>query len=246
MTQEPWFKEWFDTEYYHILYRNRDEAEAKEFLSAVTNILALAPKALVADIACGKGRHSRVLASMGFSVLGFDLSENSIAYAAAQNTPNATFFVHDIRKPYAHKNLDAAFNLFTSFGYFDNPEDDITSIVNVFDMLKPGGCFVQDYLNGAAFVSCMPASGETIAENIVFRYQKNWVAPFIIKDITVLDGPDQHLYREKVKVYTADELIALHHAAGFRNIRLYGDYKLSTFIPESSPRLILISEKPGD
>ena len=50
-----WFKEWFDTKYYHILYKNRDHEEAKKFLININNLKYLKKNSKILDIACGKG-----------------------------------------------------------------------------------------------------------------------------------------------------------------------------------------------
>ncbi|NQX98132.1 MAG: hypothetical protein HRT73_09675, partial [Flavobacteriales bacterium] len=34
-----WFEDWFDSPYYHILYKNRDDKEAKDFISNLINYL---------------------------------------------------------------------------------------------------------------------------------------------------------------------------------------------------------------
>ena len=75
-------------------------------------------------MACGKGRHSVHLNSLGYQVTGLDLSEESIAYAKQFENSSLHFDVHDMSTPY-HDQFDAVFNLFTSFGYFENEEDNL-------------------------------------------------------------------------------------------------------------------------
>ncbi len=79
-----WFAKWFDTKYYHILYKDRDYQEARMFIDNITSYLNLPEKAKVLDLACGKGRHSIYLNKLGFDVVGADLSENSINEAKKQ------------------------------------------------------------------------------------------------------------------------------------------------------------------
>ncbi len=78
MENHPWFKDWFNSPYYHQLYFNRDEKEAAAFIDKLINYLQPAPNASMLDVACGKGRHSIHLAEKGFDVTGIDLSEDSI------------------------------------------------------------------------------------------------------------------------------------------------------------------------
>ncbi len=241
---KEWFEGWFDTEYYHLLYSNRDDSEARTFIMSLLARLQIPAGSRIADIACGKGRHSQVLALAGMDVLGYDLSENSIAAANEKNIPRARFFRHDIREPYGERDLDCAMNLFTSFGYFDDPDDDRRCIKNIFDMLKPRGIFVQDYLNAAPFLSCMPFAEEVLRNGVEFKIQKKYEAPFIKKNIEVNDHDKHFNFYEKVKCYSEPELRALHEDAGFVMYPVFGNYKMEPFDPASSPRIILISQKP--
>ncbi len=70
------------------------------------------------DVACGRGRHSRILASKGFVVTGIDISFDSIAFAKQFENENLDFYQHDMRLPFRVNYFDYAFNFFTSFGYF--------------------------------------------------------------------------------------------------------------------------------
>ncbi|MFT4943871.1 MAG: 2-polyprenyl-3-methyl-5-hydroxy-6-metoxy-1,4-benzoquinol methylase, partial [Flavobacteriales bacterium] len=76
-----WYASWFDSPYYHILYKDRDDSEAADFMRRLTHYLELDTDAKILDLACGKGRHSRHLSTLGYDVTGVDLSEESINYA---------------------------------------------------------------------------------------------------------------------------------------------------------------------
>ncbi|MFN3940966.1 MAG: YkgJ family cysteine cluster protein, partial [Chitinophagales bacterium] len=80
----------------------------------------------ILDLACGKGRHSIYLNQLGYDVTGADLSENSIKEASKFANEKLHFKVHDMRIPFEEK-YDAIFNLFTSFGYFENDADNLTT-----------------------------------------------------------------------------------------------------------------------
>ncbi len=53
-----WFASWFDTSYYHILYKHRDDSEAQEFIRNLVSFLNIKKENRLLDLACGKGRHS--------------------------------------------------------------------------------------------------------------------------------------------------------------------------------------------
>ncbi len=80
-----WFETWFDSEYYHKLYKNRDDEEAEQFITNLITNLQLDLKSNILDLACGKGRHSIFLNKIGFKTMGVDLSPKSIAFAKKFN-----------------------------------------------------------------------------------------------------------------------------------------------------------------
>ena len=73
MTSKNWFREWFDSPYYHLLYTNRNDEEAARFIDALLAFLKPSPGSRMLDVASGRGRHSRYLESKGFDVTGIDL-----------------------------------------------------------------------------------------------------------------------------------------------------------------------------
>jgi len=141
-----WYSSWFDTPYYHILYKDRNDAEAQVFMDNLTHYLNLPEEAKILDLACGKGRHSIYLNQLGYDVTGTDLSENSIAEASKSSNEKLHFKVHDMRLPFEEK-YDAVFNLFTSFGYFDNDEDNFKTLSAIKESLTEYGFAVIDFLN---------------------------------------------------------------------------------------------------
>ncbi len=239
-----WFESWFDTEYYHLLYNKRDDNEARDFMLSICSLLNIAPCSYLADIACGKGRHSRVLASLGMRVHGFDISANSIQYAQSKATANEQYAVQDMREDLPVRNLDAAINVFTSFGYFDSDKEDQQAITHIYQALKPGGWFIQDYLNAASVLPNLPKQEKEIRGNVQFDIHKFEHTGHIRKTIHINDAIHSWDFQESVKIYTIEQLEALHTAAGFDVTYRFGNYSLAPFAENSSPRIILVSQKP--
>ncbi|MFL2637040.1 MAG: SAM-dependent methyltransferase, partial [Flavobacteriaceae bacterium] len=75
------YNTWFDSKYYHILYKDRDHDEARKFITKLLEHLNLKKNAKILDAACGKGRHSIEIEKLGYKVTGIDLSKNSIKHA---------------------------------------------------------------------------------------------------------------------------------------------------------------------
>lgn len=242
-----WFETWFDTPYYHILYNDRDFAEAENFISLLTNYLALEKDSKIIDLACGKGRHSLFLNQMGFNVLGLDLSKESILHNNTFQNITLQFKVHDMRKEIfpeiSAEKADAVFNLFTSFGYFENKNDDKKVFQSVSTSLAENGYFVLDFLNEKWVKNTLVAEEITTKEDIQFTIRKSIADQHIIKDITFeIDGKAHHFY-EKVKLHSLEDIGAYAEEFGFERLKTFGNYQLEQFDLENSPRCINIFQK---
>jgi SAM-dependent methyltransferase len=255
-----WFERWFDTEYYHLLYKHRNYEEASVFIGKLLDFLALNPGDKAVDIGCGKGRHSMVLAELGLQVLGLDLSENSIAFASKQKEElqitNVDFLVHDMREKYPIDGLQAVFNLFTSFGYFDDSNDDRLALCAMADSLADSGFVVQDYLNAAPLVAranegvLQPLEWQII-EGVKFGIEKFIADGKIFKRILVedlrasldIEQPRTFEFQEEVKIYTPEALQSLHSNSGLCVVKIFGNYNLDEFNKDFSPRIIVVSKK---
>lgn len=246
-----WFETWFDTPYYHILYKDRNFTEAESFITLLTNYLQLPIKSNVIDLACGKGRHSLYLNQMGYNVLGLDLSRESILhnkqFESAHQSPSLQFKVHDMRDEIFPKisaeKVDAVFNLFTSFGYFEKQTDDEKVFHSISSVLKDDGFFVLDFLNENWVKNSLTPEYSTVKSDIEFHIKKNIDHQTVVKDIFFSDkGKDYHYY-EKVKLHTIEEIANLGDKFGLVRVKIFGDYQLSDFDIETSPRCITIFKK---
>lgn len=241
--KEDWFKSWFNTHYYHILYKHRDNAEANTFIGNLVQKIQLREGMYVADICCGKGRHSIELSQYQLRVWGMDLSENSIEEARANGNFLTKFDVHDIRVPFPETNFNAIFNLFTSFGYFEDTQDDLLSLNNIANALMSNGNFIQDYIHADYFTRNFPISEIKTIDSVKFEIEKYVENGYIIKQIQVFDQDHSETFYEKVKIYSLDELRHLHELSGFVVENVWGDYGLSAFSAKESQRIILNSRK---
>ncbi|WP_262152037.1 class I SAM-dependent methyltransferase [Chryseobacterium foetidum] len=238
-----WFESWFDTPYYHILYSNRDYTEAENFITQLTAELQLPKNSEIIDLACGKGRHSVFLNKLGYKVLGLDLSKKSIEHNRQFENENLQFAVHDMRDKVNHPSVDAVFNLFTSFGYFDSEDDDRKVFKSVSDVLKTDGYFVLDYLNENYVRNKMVSEAEMQRGGIDFKISKKIEDQHIVKEIKFsADGQDFNFF-EKVKLHTPESIQKYAEDNGFERVKIWGDYQLNDFDDEVSPRCINLFRK---
>lgn len=238
-----WFADWFNTPYYHILYKNRDYKEAQEFITNLLKYLCLPVESKILDLACGKGRHSIFLNKLGYNVTGVDLASKSIESAKQYENEYLKFFVGDMRKVYLPNKFNAVFSLFTSFGYFNNEEDNFKVFKSVFDQLKYEGIFVMDFMNVSLVEHNLVEKEDKMVDGILFHLRRKIESGFIIKDINFFDkGKDYH-FQERVEICKLDYFKKLAKKAGFILKSVFGDYQLNTFEEKQSPRLILIFKK---
>ena len=238
-----WFKDWFDTKYYHILYQERNSEEAQLFIENLVEKIGVNSGAYVLDLACGKGRHSVYLNKLGFRVLGVDLSEHNIEYAKQFENEKLGFVQQDMREPIEDQNFDAVLNLFTSIGYFDHVEDNLKVFKAIKGYLKSDGLLVIDFLNIERVLDCHIGFETKIVDGISFnlnRYEENG---FIIKDISFEDNGKAYKYKEKVQALSLNDFTEQLKKSDFEIKSVFGDYKLSNFEPNKSERLIIIASK---
>lgn len=237
-----WFRGWFNSPYYHILYKHRDDAEAANFLDALMTELNLQSGSEVLDLACGKGRHSIYLHQKGYQVTGLDLSEESIKLANEHSTEGLEFYTGDMRSFQLEKKYSAILNLFTSFGYFDEKSDNLKVIQCIHQHLDEDGLFVMDYFNPST-ICCKKHSGDLQIDGIQFNITKKLEGEHVIKEIEVLDQGFSEKFMEKVQLFTLPEILNMLESSGFRFLTAKGNYAMDDFHENSSERMIIIAQK---
>jgi cyclopropane fatty-acyl-phospholipid synthase-like methyltransferase len=234
-----WFVDWFNTEYYHILYQDRNDAEAQLFMQNLVHHLKLKKGNDILDLACGRGRHSVYLNSLGFTVIGADLSKNSIKYAKQFENSSLTFLVHDMRKSF-QKKFDAIFNLFTSFGYFNDDETNIKVLKNIKNGLKKNGIAVIDFMNIKTVAKNLNPKETIIKNDISFYITRKIEDSKIVKTIRFSVDNKDFKFTEEVQCLTFQTIKSYISKTGLKLNDTFGDYSLNKFDFEKSKRLILI------
>jgi len=243
--KNSWFEKWFDSSFYHKLYANRDEKEAAGFINELLNELHPAPYSRMLDLGCGNGRHSKRLAAKGFDVTGIDLAASSIRDAKKYENTTLRFYRQDMRMPFGKNAFDYVFNFFTSFGYFNNPDDDNKVVRNISTALKPGGLLVMDYINAAYAERRLTATEEKEIDGIIYHINRWADEKYIFKKISIeeeLFGQPLE-YTEQVRKFSLHDFKKLFKNNGLRLINVFGDYQLNSYDSETSPRIVMIAKK---
>jgi SAM-dependent methyltransferase len=240
-----WFTTWFDSAHYHRLYAHRSEDEAARFVDRLVDHLRLDPGAPVLDLGCGAGRHARRLAANGYDVTGIDLSERSIDEARGRSAPNVRFRRQDVRRPFGSRQFDCVFSLFTSFGYFDDPAEDLTVVRNIERSLKADGRLVLDYLNVRDAERHLRPEETIERDGVAYRLTR-WIdARHIHKRIAVEDPASASplVFVERVARLALADFRFLFRLHDLEIEDVFGNYGLAPFDEATSDRLIVVARR---
>jgi len=245
MAAKEWYKDWFNSHYYHKLYFDRDEAEAQAFISRLIDHLKPSAKSRMLDVACGKGRHSKFLAEKGFDVTGIDISMDSINYAKQYEKDNLQFFQHDMRLPFWINYYDYAFNFFTSFGYFATRREHDDAIRTIAQSLKPTGTILFDYLNVHYIEDRLVHNEIKDIDGTQYEIHRWHDEDYFYKKITVQDAALDKPYEfvEKVAKFSLGDFTDMLSFQNMQITEVYGDYNLNAYDVSKTPRMIILAKK---
>ena len=237
--KSEWYIDWFNSPFYHQLYKERDYSEATFFMNNLIKHLEIRKDSNVLDLACGRGRYSQYLSTLGYKVTGIDISKDNITEAKKNESNNLNYIIHDMRYPLSQK-FDLILNLFTSFGYYEKDADNLSVIKSIKSNLETDGQAVIDFFNIDYILDNLIEKEEKTIDKtkfIINRYLEN---DLLVKDISILLDNKSYKFQEKVKAYRMDDFLAMFKDCNLTLKEIYGDYKLNSFNKNSSNRLIMV------
>lgn len=243
MSSEDWFESWFNTSYYHKLYAHRDDNEAQLFIKNVLEALPISAQCKLLDLACGRGRHSIYLNENNCDVIGLDLSERNIEFAKSFESEKLKFEVGDMRENFGNQRFDYIFNLFTSFGYFQDKEDNIKACQSIHKALKPGGYLILDFMNVNKVKLGLVKEEVKLVEGIEFHIERFIRSNKVVKKISFHDKGKDFNYEEQVQLLELSDFEELFEKTDLKIEKTYGDFNLQGFDPINSERLILFASR---
>ncbi len=245
MPQQAWYQNWFNSPYYHKLYFERDVQEAEEFIKRLIKKLQPSPGSRMLDVGCGKGRHSISLSEMGYAVTGIDISEDSIKHARQFENESLEFYQHDMRLPFRINYYDYLLNFFTSFGYFNTRREHDDTMRTFAGSLRKDGILVIDYLNVHYAEESIIHHEEKKVGDTTFTLRRWHDDDHFYKKIIIEDSllTDQLVFTEKVAKFTIGDFTEMLSFQGMQVQEVFGDYNLTRYDLNKSPRLILIAKK---
>ena len=247
-------KEWFDDDgFWRVMYpfmfshrRFEDSLEQVEQTLALLN----PPGQAVLDLCCGPGRISVPLAQKGFVVTGVDrtrfLLGKAKSRARAANV-SIEWIRQDMRDFVRPGAFDAAINMFTSFGYFDDKQEDLLVLRNMINSLRPGGvCLIEVMGKERLAEIFQPTTSDRLSDGslLVMRHEIFDAWTRVRNEWVVIRKDSVRSYKFHHTIYSGQELRDRMEQVGFRDVRLYGSLKGDDYAPRSQ-RLIVVGRKEG-
>ena len=239
-----------DDEFWHtaILPMLRERlAKGSEDVTAIVELLGLAPPATVLDLACGIGRHSLELARRGFEVTSVDRTQGFLDEARQlfeAEGLHAELIREDMRRFRRPGAYDLAVNLLTSFAYFEDPEDDRRIVQNVHDSLKGDGVFVLDMMGKENLARIFTPRDWEEKDGEIRLYERRVTKSWSWIDnrwIVIRDG-EKREFTLGHRLYSASELARLFEDCGFASVDVYGSLKGAPY-DHTAERLVVVGRK---
>ncbi|MEN2992557.1 MAG: methyltransferase domain-containing protein [Bacteroidia bacterium] len=225
---------WFATPYYQVLYAHRDEAEAAAFVRRILDHVNLPSPAYGLDAGCGEGRYARALAKAGLIV---DAIDNAVQYPDLPE--GVRFFFEDLNCWQPDRTYHLIGSFFASLGTsIQRWEDFLRLVQRLASWLQPGGWLIIDYLN----IYCCNSKAEETLQRAGYTFHiRRWQdAHFLYKQIEI----EGETYLESLFKLTQGDFYQALARSGLNVQATWGDYTATPFLPEESPRLILLAQKP--
>ncbi|MCK4460277.1 MAG: class I SAM-dependent methyltransferase [candidate division Zixibacteria bacterium] len=245
----PWHEQdefWRDTQ--SLMFSEERLSKTPEEIDRVVSLLELHPGMLILDMCCGVGRHSLELARRGYKVTGVDRTRSYLdtaRQAAEAEGLEIEFLLSDIREFSRPESFDVTINMFTSFGYFEDPLDDGKVVSNLYESLKPGGQLLIEMMGKEvlARIFCERDWFEMDDGTLILEERKvtrdwSWMENRRI----ALKGNQRQEYRFAHRPYSATELTGLLLECGFSTAQAYGGIDGSPY-DHQAKRLAVVARR---
>jgi SAM-dependent methyltransferase len=232
-----WWRTWFGPSYlelYDEALRERTPIE----IAQLEGFLQIRPPLRILDLPCGQGRHAIELARRGYDVTGVDLSPFllNVAETRAREAGVAVRWqLGDMRHAFDGEPFDLIINLFTSFGYFAEPADDRLVVRAAAAMLKAGGRFLLEVINGDRLMANFQEREWFTVGQIAAMERRalDVSARRMVVERTVSSKKHREVNLHALRLYGGRELLELLASEGFDRVELFGDWNGEPLTPNS-------------
>lgn len=247
MKSREWWESAFDSHYlleYRPLFSpERDRQE----VARIVELLELPAGSRILDVPCGQGRHSHLLAEAGFDVDGLDYSPDLLAVARKRGTGKTLRYTRgDMRKTPARwsRRFDAVLNLFTSFGFFAHPADDVKVVKEFARVLKPGGLLVWHGGSRDGVMARFLARDWWNSADTMFAHEREFdpVSGILTVESHWRRGTRYGTRKHRLRLYTATRLAELFSDVGLIVEAAYDGFS-DRPLKRTSSEMLLVARK---
>lgn len=242
-TRPAWYDRFFRQEYLAFDEHPHTDLE----IDFLLNTLQLPNQSRLLDLGCGYGRHAIPLAQEGLQVIGLDRSPDLLLEASKRKNNldiDLSFIRGDVRQLPFEDPFDAIISMFSSFGYFEDENENFLVLQNIAEALKPGGLFFIETANRDFIIAHNPPVQIYRPPNMTLIEERSFdsLTSQSLVDVTVIqNGTETHLHHA-IRLYTATEMDMLLASVGLQTIGVWGDFHGGDFSTDS-PHLIFLAEK---
>jgi SAM-dependent methyltransferase len=229
------------------LFTSERMLSTKQEVEQIVSLLKLQPGANVCDLCCGPGRHSLELGRLGYDVTGVDRTGQYLEEAKKQADDQGIsirFVQEDMRRFCEPEAFDAVINVLTSFGYFEDAEDDKRVLKNVYTSLREGGKLLIDMMGKEVLARIFQEKRWREEDGLIIleeakasedrgRIDSRWI---IIRD------EKREECRFSLRIYSAAEIGELLKSCGFERVEIFGDLSGSPY-DDAAQRLVVVAHK---
>ena len=230
-----------------VMFTEERWSNAEKEISEIIDLLKIEPGSNILDLCCGPGRHSLELAKLGFKVTGVDRTHTYLAEAqkrASNANLSIEFILQDMRTYCNPDSYDAVLNLFTSFGYFEDAQDDKQVVGNVYESLKEGGRFLIELMSKEVLARLYRERDWYETDGVLVLEENklidNWSK--VESRWRMIDGTERSEQVLRLRLYSASELVNLMKTCGFREVKAYGNLGGAEY-DHKAERLVVVGLK---
>jgi SAM-dependent methyltransferase len=229
---EPdWHEGWFEGDWLDLLAPRFPAERTDRAVEFLVEQLELGPGSSLLDVGCGHGRIALPLARHGVEVTGIDTSPRSLARARASAEAEGLRLdlrELDMRALDYEGSFDAAINVFSSFGYFDDEAEDRRVLEGIARALRPGGALVLDVVSPPGLFRVYRANAWEALDDGVVMLQEHEYDHLRGRNRAVWtfvrpDGARSEL-RHSIRLYSTPELVELLRDAGLDVDGIWGGW----------------------
>ncbi len=248
MSDMPWYQEFAGADYLRIYSPFLPPERSAREVANIVNLLNLAPNSSILDLCCGHGRHTIPLAQQGYRMTGLDLSQFFLQRAQADaetKSVKVRWIQSDMRNIPFNNEFDAIINIFTSFGYLENEEEDLQVLRQVRQALKPGGLLLLETIYQIRVVRTFSPHGIIrYDDGLIVLEERRLNLPESRNEISItMIYPDgqRKKYRQSIRIYTLTELRRMLKSVGIEVQAYYGDLDGGALTVDS--RMVVVGKK---